>query len=834
MVDLRVHMVGASGQHYDAPALTAGLINDLAALDPDLCHVGFILSVGSVGSLLHFLLGDAAEILGQHVLRHLVDEILRTVDADVVVDELLAFQLGAVAGEDFGIVGHDGAVVVVVAQTLVDVVGQAGVEDGVQMHLGQGLDVAMAELGREAGGVAGDGSLTSQIEAAAGHRAGVDGKAELCPEGVPERQQLVHIQAERDADGAALSGHGLIAGQKLLLVGVEVEAVVLALAGDGLVAAVAGNELAAIGEGVDGELAVVAAAAALDADDFLVEVLQLFLAHHGGGGLAVLVALAQTEEGRTVSAHQTGDVGADDLDAHLLLEGAEDGLIVERTALHDDLPAQLFGAGRTDDLVQCVLDDADGQARRDILDGRAVLLGLLDRAVHKDGAAAAQIHGAVGEEAEGRELLDVVAQCLRESLQKAAAAGRAGFVQEDVADGTIFDLEALHILTADVDDEVHVRHEVFCCREVGHGLHEAEVAAEGVLDQFFAVAGGGHAGHLEAGVLFIDFQQLLPDKGQRVAEVRLIVGVEDLALLVHDHQLDGGGAGVDADMHRAALGAERHPRHAVGHMAGMEYLVLFLAGEEGRLAGVGRRGGILIQRSGHVREDELLVGVEGSAQRDIEQAVLGAGTGDAQCLVEALAQHGAEGQRTAQIEDIALNGASLCQTGDGLVDHGLVDAGRDVLGLCALIDEGLHVALGENAAAGCNGVCTGGLFGRLVHLIGTHLEQRRHLVDESARAAGAAAVHADFGAVGQEQDLCILTAQLDDAVRRRDELFDRHAGGEHLLHERHAAAVGQAHAGGAGDAEQRFPAMQLLCVDAAQQLLRLFQNVAVVALIRRI
>ena len=34
--------------------------------------------------------------------------------------------------------------------------------------------------------------------------------------------------------------------------------------------------------------------------------------------------------------------------------------------------------------------------------------------------------------------------------------------------------------------------------------------------------------------------------------------------------------------------------------------------------------------------------------------------------------------------------------------------------------------------------------------------------------------------------------------------------------------------------QQRFPAVQLLCVDAAQQLLRLFQNVAVMALIRRI
>ena len=834
VVDLRVHMVGTPGQHDDAPALTAGFVDDLAALDPDLCHMGLVLGVGGVGSLLHLLLGDAAEILGQDLLRHLMDEVLRTVDADVVVDELLALQLGAVPGQHLGVVGHDGAVIVVVAQPLVDVVGQAGVEDGIQMHLGQGLDVAVAELGRETGGVAGDGGLTGQIEAAAGHRAGVDGKAQLCPESMPEGQQLVHIQAERDADGAALTGHRLIACQKLLLVGVEVEAVVLALASDGLIAAVAGDELAAVGEGVDGELAVVAAAAALDADDFLVEVLQLFLAHHGGGGLAVLAALAQAEEGRTVSAHQTGDVGADDLDAHLLLEGAEDGFVVEGAALHDDLPAQLLGAGGADDLIQRILDDADGQARRDVLDGCAILLGLLDRAVHEHGAAAAEIHRTVSKKAEGRKLLDVVAQRLRKGLQKAAAAGGARLVQEDVADGTVLDLEALHVLTADVDDEVHVRHEVFRRREVGHRLHEAEVAAECVLHQLFAVAGGGHAGHLEAGVLFIELQQLLPDEGQRVAEVGLIVGVEDLTLLVHDHQLDGRRAGVDADVHRAALGAECHPGHAVGHMAGVESLILLLAGEQRRLAGIGGRGGVLVQRGSHVRQDELLVGVEGSAQRDIEQAMLGAGAGDAQRLIEALAQHGAEGQRPAQIEDVALNGASLCQTGDGLVDHGLVDTGGDVLGPRALIDEGLHVALGKDAAAGGDGVCTGGLFRRLVHLICAHLEQGRHLVDKSTRTAGTAAVHPDFGAVGQEQDLRILTAQLDDAVRRRDELFDCHPGGEHLLHEGHAAAVGQTHACRAGDAEQRLPAVQLLCVDAAQQLLRLLQNMAVVALICRI
>ncbi len=57
----------------------------------------------------------------------------------------------------------------------------------------------------------------------------------------------------------------------------------------------------------------------------------------------VLMALAQAVQGRAVSAHQTGDVGADDLHAHLFFKGAEHGFIVEGAALHHDLAAQLFG-----------------------------------------------------------------------------------------------------------------------------------------------------------------------------------------------------------------------------------------------------------------------------------------------------------------------------------------------------------------------------------------------------------------------------------------------------------------------------------------------------------
>ena len=54
----------------------------------------------------------------------------------------------------------------------------------------------------------------------------------------------------------------------------------------------------------------------------------------------------------------------------------------------------------------------------------------------------------------------------------------------------------------------------------------------------------------------------------------------------------------------------------------------------------------------------------------------------------------------------------------------------------------------------------------------------------------------------EKEDLGILAAQLDHAVGLGDEPLDRHAGGEHLLHEGHAATLGQAHAGRARNAEQ--------------------------------
>ena len=60
---------------------------------------------------------------------------------------------------------------------------------------------------------------------------------------------------------------------------------------------------------------------------------------------------------------------------------------------------------------------------------------------------------------------------------------------------------------------------------------------------------------------------------------------------------------------------------------------VLLAGEQRRLAGVGGGGGVPIQRIGHLRQNKSLVGIEGSAQCHIQQAVLRAGAGHKKSVI---------------------------------------------------------------------------------------------------------------------------------------------------------------------------------------------------------
>ena len=110
------------------------------------------------------------------------------------------------------------------------------------------------------------------------------------------------------------------------------------------------------------------------------------------------------------------------------LERAQNGLIEERAALHDNVRAELARVGELDDLIERVFDDGVGKARRDIGHARALLLRLLDVGIHKHRAARAKIDRGLGKERLVRELLRRHAEGVGKVFKERAAAGRAGLV----------------------------------------------------------------------------------------------------------------------------------------------------------------------------------------------------------------------------------------------------------------------------------------------------------------------------------------------------------------------------------------------------------------------
>ena len=311
---------------------------------------------------------------------------------------------------------------------------------------------------------------------------------------MPEGVVLVHVECARDAHGAARSLVGaqhLAVKEQLVFLFEEVGGLGLLLFVAGaLLAAVAGNEAPAAAKVVDGELAVVGATAAADMLLRHGEVRDVLGRKDGRG--AVGAGAIAGEQGRTVGAHAAGDVGTHGMNAGELLKRAQCGIGHKGAALNDHLAADLLGIAQLNDLEQGILDDGIGQAGRNVAHRGAFLLRLLDARVHKDRAAAAQVDRGLGMDRSVGERAHVHVHRHGEALDKATATRRAGLVEHDVLDHAVLDAQALHVLAADVEDELDTRQERLGAAQVRDGLDLAGVGLEGLDEQRLAVARGSH------------------------------------------------------------------------------------------------------------------------------------------------------------------------------------------------------------------------------------------------------------------------------------------------------------------------------------------------------
>ena len=307
----------------------------------------------------------------------------------------------------FGIRRDDRAIVTVFGGGIfLHVIGNAGVENLLDALPQQVGHVSVHQLGRITDRI-GRNRVHALFVELPGGTAGQDYLiVEAGKQREPEGIILIQVEDAGNADPAAPGLPGrqrLVAEQALVLVSVKVGGI-----GDDSgftdspLATVARMMFLAIGKGLGGDQALVAAkfaAVARRPDHKPVE---------GGrrqqGGRCSRSAALAGDKGCAESAHESGDIRTDYVLAQDLLESPQHRVVVEGSALDHDAVAEFGGVFQADDLEQGVLDDGNGDARRDVPDIGAFFLHLLDFRIHEYCAAGAKIHRFPSGQAETGEL----------------------------------------------------------------------------------------------------------------------------------------------------------------------------------------------------------------------------------------------------------------------------------------------------------------------------------------------------------------------------------------------------------------------------------------------
>ena len=132
-------------------------------------------------------------------------------------------------------------------------------------------------------------------------------------------------------------------------------------------------------------------------------------------------------------------------------------------------------------------------------------------------------------------------------LDKGSAARRTSLVQHDVADGSVLDLHALHILAADVQNEGYAGQELFRTLVVSHRFDFAGIDPVSGADQSLAVAGY----HRPSYICFfrklpVHFRQNVPNYRERIALVALIMLKDQFLVPVDESRLGGSRSRINA------------------------------------------------------------------------------------------------------------------------------------------------------------------------------------------------------------------------------------------------------------------------------------------------
>ena len=371
----------------------------------------------------------------------------------------------------------------------------------------------------------------------------------------------------------------------------------------------------------------------------------------------------------------------------------------------------------------------------------------------------------------------------------------------------VFDLQTLHVLAANIKNEINVWDKCLSATQVSNGLNLARVCTQSLNQDTLAITGGCDVANNAVGRhLVVDGVHDLASSAQDIAVVIVVPGVKKLALLANNCSLHSGRTCVDANEHAAVVVGQLTLRDYLLVVASLEVVKVLLSCKEWvQTSNLGALDVLEVVQCLHdLRKGDWAVGLarQSSARCNKEVSVLWQDNMlviQVKRDVEATAQLREVLQRTAEKRDVAADRMTTSQARDGLVCNSLEDGGCDVGRSSTLVEQWLNVGLSKNAAARCNWVNLLDVFCQLVEAGCVGLEKRRHLVDERAGTTSAGTVHALLNAVVKVDDLCVLAAQLNSNVGLRDQRLNGALGSDNLLDKFQVKPLCQEHSAGTGD-----------------------------------
>ena len=243
---------------------------------------------------------------------------------------------------------------------------------------------------------------------------------------------------------------------------------------------------------------------------------------------------------------------------------------------------QLRSIGNFDNFVKGIFYNGISKTCGNIGNLSSFFLSLLYLGIHKYSTACSKVNGVLCKKCCFCKILYTVIQGFRKGLDKRAAAGGACLIELYAVNGVIFDLNAFHILSADVQNTVYIRIKKGGGIIMGNGFHFALIQQQCRFDQCFSVTGGTGPGDM---CIFrqetVDLLDGTDGGSQRIAVIIAVKRVEQCPVFSHKCCLGSCGTGIDTQIAVSFISGKLAFFYFICALPFMESIVILLGGEKG-------------------------------------------------------------------------------------------------------------------------------------------------------------------------------------------------------------------------------------------------------------